>query len=286
MPTALPDRNELIRQTKSFFTKKRLGQHFLVDPEALATVAGALKIEPGERVIEIGPGLGFLTQVLLAKQANVIAVELDEQAVERLNGFAWSNLAIVHQDFLKFDLDQALPREGTAKVAGNIPYQITAPILKMMFGEIDEPNPVLSRISNIVLTIQAEVADRFVALPGSKQYSQITLLVNNFAKPEIILRLPSESFFPPPEVESAIVRLTPKPHPAVTPRNPRLLRQIIQAGFQQRRKMLKNNLSFLNISDQDVDKVFNKLNFDPQARAERLSLQQFAMLADAFDELQ
>jgi 16S rRNA (adenine1518-N6/adenine1519-N6)-dimethyltransferase len=108
--------------------------------------------------------------------------------------------------------------------------------------------------------------------------------VNNFSKPEIIKRLPSESFVPPPEVQSAIVRLIPRPAPAVSPRNPRLMRQVIQAGFRQRRKMLKNNLDFLAIDDAQLDNVFNKLNFDPQTRAERLSLQQFALLADALDE--
>jgi 16S rRNA (adenine1518-N6/adenine1519-N6)-dimethyltransferase len=284
MQQALPDRNELTRQARAFYTKKRLGQHFLIDPEALATVAGALEISPGDRVIEVGPGLGFLTQFLLDKQASVIAVELDEHAVERLNNFRWSNLTIVHQDFLRFNLEDAFPAQGKAKVAGNIPYQITSPILRMLFGEIDEPNPALSKISSIVFTIQAEVADRFVAVPGTKQYSQITLLVNNFSMPEIIKRLPSESFIPPPEVESAIVRLIPRQSPAVSPRNPRLMRQIIQAGFRQRRKMLKNNLNFLSVDDSTLDAVFDKLNFDPQTRAERLSLQQFAMLADALDE--
>jgi 16S rRNA (adenine1518-N6/adenine1519-N6)-dimethyltransferase len=284
MRQALPDRNELTRQARAFYAKKRLGQHFLIDPEALATVAGALEISPGDRVIEVGPGLGFLTQFLLDKEASVVAVELDEQAVERLNNFRWGNLTIVHQDFLRFNLEDAVPPAGRAKVAGNIPYQITSPILRMLFGEIDEPNPVLSKISSIVFTIQAEVADRFVAVPGTKQYSQITLLVNNFSKPEIIKRLPSESFVPPPEVQSAIVRLIPRESPAVSPRNPRLMRQIIQAGFRQRRKMLKNNLNFLSVDDTTLDAVFDKLNFDPQTRAERLSLQQFAMLADALDE--
>jgi 16S rRNA (adenine1518-N6/adenine1519-N6)-dimethyltransferase len=284
MRQALPDRNELTRQARAFYAKKRLGQHFLIDPEALATVAGALEISPGDRVIEVGPGLGFLTQFLLDREASVVAVELDEQAVERLNNFRWGNLTIVHQDFLRFNLEDAVPPAGRAKVAGNIPYQITSPILRMLFGEIDEPNPVLSKISSIVFTIQAEVADRFVAVPGTKQYSQITLLVNNFSKPEIIKRLPSESFVPPPEVQSAIVRLIPRESPAVSPRNPRLMRQIIQAGFRQRRKMLKNNLNFLSVDDTTLDAVFDKLNFDPQTRAERLSLQQFAMLADALDE--
>ncbi len=135
------------------------------------------------------------------------------------------------------------------------------------------------------MTVQLEVARRFVASPGSGDYSQISLLTQFYCTPELLEVVPSDSFYPVPQVESAVVLFTPRPNPPVDCRNLRLLRQVIQAGFRQRRKMLKNNLSFLSLSQEELNSIFKSLNFDPQIRAERLSLKQFALLADALDEL-
>lgn len=191
------------------------------------------------------------------------------------------NVSITHGDFLRFDLTPL----GRLKVAGNVPYQITTPILCYLFGEIGEPKPWSPNIDTVVLTVQYEVAQRFVATPGVKEYSKITLLTNYFAQAEILKVLPSECFYPKPKVTSAVVRFTPLPAPAVTCINAKLLRQLITAGFSQRRKMLRNNLSFLKLGEKTLDKISSDLHLDPQSRAERLTLGQFARLADAVQSI-
>jgi 16S rRNA (adenine1518-N6/adenine1519-N6)-dimethyltransferase len=198
-----------------------------------------------------------------------------------LNEQTMENVSITHGDFLRFDL---LPL-GRLKVAGNVPYQITTPILCYLFGEIGEPKPWSHNIDSVVLTVQYEVAQRFVATPGVKEYSKITLLTNYFAQAEILKVLPSECFYPKPKVTSAVVRLTPFKAPAVTCTNAKLLRQLIKAGFSQRRKMLRNNLSFLKLDEKTLDKIYSDLHLDPQSRAERLTLGQFARFADAVQSI-
>jgi 16S rRNA (adenine1518-N6/adenine1519-N6)-dimethyltransferase len=276
-------RQLLIKQARSFHTKKRLGQHFLVEPEVLQKIASCLNIEPKEEVLEIGPGIGFLSKYLLEAGAQLTAVELDNDCVSYLRKMNLPNFQITHGDFLQFDLASLNVKH--LKIVGNVPYQITTPILCHLFGEIGEPKPWSSLIKDVVLTVQYEVAERFVAEPGGKDYSQISLLTRYFTKPEIIEVVPPTNFFPPPAVTSAIVRLTPLEKPAVTCQNPQLLRQIIRTGFKQRRKMLKNNLHSILNSESALMRLFQSLKFDPQLRAERLSLEQFARLADALDSL-
>lgn len=280
----LPSQKQLTELARSFHTKKHLGQHFLVDTEALSDIVEAAQLEPGERVLEIGPGSGFLTRFLIESGANIVAVELDREAVQSLNKLNAGNLEVVHGDFLRYDINSALTDGQKLTVVGNVPYQITAPIVAHLFGEIGEPSAWLKRIKSVVLTVQLEVAERFVAVPGGKDYSQVTLLVNYFANAKLIRKVPKESFYPVPNVNSAVVRFDLLDKPAIECTNNKLLRQLIKAGFSQRRKMLKNTLSFLNLSQDKLDDVFRRLSFDPQVRAERLSLKQFALLADALNE--
>lgn len=202
----LPTRQQLTELAKSFHTKKHLGQHFLVDTEALAEIALAAQLEPGEKVLEIGPGAGFLTRFLIDKNASVTAVELDREAVQELDRLKASNLHVVHGDFLRFDINDAVSDGEQLTVVGNVPYQITAPIIAHLFGEIGEPSPWLKKIKSVVLTVQLEVAERFVASPGGKDYSQVTLLVNYFANASLIRKVPKEAFYPIPNVNSAVVR--------------------------------------------------------------------------------
>jgi len=275
------ERRDLTRIARRFQAKKRLGQHFLVDPPVLAQIAGALELAPADTVLEIGPGLGFLTSVLSASGARIIGVELDIDCIEYLRQLRLPGVSLVHADFLQFD-----PRclqAARIKVVGNVPYQITAPIIARLFGEIGSPAPWLPLIEKLVMTVQREVAERLVASPGQKDYSQITLLATYYASARVLSVVPPELFFPEPEVTSAVIELVPRQEPAVSCLNRRLLRQVIQAGFGQRRKMLKNNLGFLKISAEELLTIFKRLSFDPQVRAERLSLEQFAMLADALE---
>lgn len=277
----LPSSSELTNLAKSFHKKKHLGQHFLVDTEALQDIVAAAQIEPGEHVLEIGPGAGFLTRFLVETGANVVAVELDKEAVAELDTLKAKNLKVVHGDFLGFDIGSCVDGFDKLTVVGNVPYQITAPIVAHVFGEIGQPSPWLDKIKSVVLTVQLEVAERFIAKPGNKDYSQVTLLVNYFANATLIRKVGREAFCPPPNVNSAVVRFDLLKKPAIECSNHKFLRQVIKAGFSQRRKMLKNTLAFTKLPQDVLDDVFRKLSFDPQVRAERLSLKQFASLTDA-----
>jgi 16S rRNA (adenine1518-N6/adenine1519-N6)-dimethyltransferase len=285
----------LLKEAKAFHLKKRLGQHFLVDADVLQTIVASLGATTGDTVIEVGPGIGFLTRFLAETGANIIAVDLDRESTARLQQMQMKNVHVKHGDFLRFDLNaedffkkgetlSAAPAEGgrKIKVVGNVPYQITGLILGHLLGEINRQSPWLHRIEDIVLTVQREVALRMVAEPGSDAYSRVSLLIDYYCQSELVQIIPPQAFYPPPEVTSAIVKLVPRP--AVQANNPTLLKQLIDAGFRQRRKMLRNSLSFLRLPQNEVDRLFKRLSFDPQVRAERLSIQQFAMLADAVDE--
>lgn len=289
----------LIKEARAFHLKKRLGQHFLVDVAALQLIADALDASAGDTVIEVGPGIGFLTRLLARTGARIVAVDLDRESIERLQKHSYKNTEIKHGDFLQFDLNSFTFRNRKngsdggvedvpprIKVVGNVPYQITGLIIGHLLGELNESSAWLNRIDNIVLTVQYEVAERMVAHAGESAYSKISILVQQYCRAEIIKKLPPEAFYPPPEVRSAVVKLVPLTEPAVKANNMTLMRQLVEAGFRQRRKMYRNALGFLHLPQTEIDAVFSKLGFDPQVRAERLSLQQFAMLSDAFDGMQ
>jgi 16S rRNA (adenine1518-N6/adenine1519-N6)-dimethyltransferase len=276
-------REDLRKEAQAFHSKKRLGQNFLVNPDALAKIVTLAKCHPGDHVLEIGPGLGFLTRALLDAGACVTAVELDKECVQALKDRSLAGLSLIHQDFLQSDLNTIL-KEKT-KVVGNVPYQITTPILSKLLGEIGAPSPWLPSIESIVLTVQKEVAQRLVAKAGEEHYSQISLLIQYFAQAEMLMTIAADDFFPVPEITSAVVRLVPIGQPPIVCRDHKLLRQIISAGFKQRRKMLKNNLSFLHLDQELIMASFSRLNFDPQVRAERLGLKEFALLADELSSM-
>jgi 16S rRNA (adenine1518-N6/adenine1519-N6)-dimethyltransferase len=273
---------KLRQQAREFSAKKRLGQHFLTNAEVLTRIAEQANICPGDHLLEIGPGLGFLTKILIDMGATVTAVELDIDCVKYLNSLKLPGLKVIHQDFLQCDLEEILA--SRTKVIGNIPYQITTPIIGRLLGEIGEPSTWLNSIESIIFTMQREVAHRLIANPGEENYSQVSLLANYFADRELLFTIAAQDFSPAPEVTSAVVRLTPYGELKVNCLNHKLLRQIIQAGFRQRRKMLKNNLAFLHFDPNVLNKIFAELNFDPQVRAERLGLGQFALLADKVQE--
>lgn len=280
---------QLLKLARSFHTKKKLGQHFLVSEEVLSSIVNALELSPEDEVLEIGPGIGFLTRVLCAAAKSVVAVELDRESIETLKELKLENLSIKHGDFLAYDISSArfrepgstgwtqLPRERKLKVVGNVPYQITGLILAHLLGEVGQPQAHLADIDCIVLTIQKEVAERMVARPGSKSYSRLTLLVSYFCKAEYLLDVNADKFFPPPRVDSAVVKLVPLDAPPVTCNNLTLMRRVIKSGFAQRRKMLRNALTSLGIDLAELNQLFKELKFDPQVRAESLSLHQFAM---------
>jgi 16S rRNA (adenine1518-N6/adenine1519-N6)-dimethyltransferase len=248
----------------------------LIDDEKLMVVCSALDVHESNSVLEIGPGLGFLTELLDVTGAHVLAVEIDMRSVRYLGTLELPNTTVLHADILRFKIDPELQK---LKVVGNIPYQITAPILVHMLGEIGVPSPWYRQLELLVFTIQREVAQRLTAKPGSKEYGQISLLLNYFASVEIVAEVSRDCFYPSPEVDSSIIKITPYKQPPVQCSNPEALRSVIVAGFSSRRKMLKNNLSALFGAD-NCTGAFERLNLDPQSRAESLSLHQYAQLAD------
>jgi 16S rRNA (adenine1518-N6/adenine1519-N6)-dimethyltransferase len=276
--------NDLKQRASGFPARKQLGQHFLVNKEVLSKIAEQLQLESQDTVLEIGPGLGFLSELLVSQCEKVTAVELDPYCINELEKLSLPNLEIIKGDFLQTDLNKIINRP--IKIVGNIPYNITTPILSKLLGEIGEPRDWLHQIKSIVLTVQRELANRLVAQPGKKDYSQITLLMNYYGTAKMLFTVGPENFSPPPQVHSAVVQFTPHDKILVVCNNHKLLRRVIKLGFASRRKMLKNTLRLLGIDDNKLGKIFKELNFDPQVRAESLSLQQFANLTDAIEKAQ
>lgn len=284
----LTTRDALLKKAQKVRAKKRLGQNFLIEPGVLEKIVESLNAGNGDIIIEIGPGLGFLTQELLKTGARVYAIELDREMVEHLKDNEHPNLKVIHADFLDFDLSTIAPNEVAAgkkiKVVGNVPYQITTPIITHIFGEIGEPQPWLKSIESLTMTVQKEVAQRIAAYPGSKTFGQLTLLGNYYSTSKLIMHVTKEMFVPQPDVESAVVQMTTLVTPSVKVEDPLFLRKVIAGGFRERRKMLRNNLAFTQLSQEALTEIFEELSVAPSARAENLPLTTFAQLSDAIQK--
>lgn len=265
------------------YPRKRFGQHWLRDPQVLHRIVAAAHLQPEDRVLEIGPGRGVLTQALVEQAAAVVAVELDrdlcQSLVQRFGQH--QNFVLLQGDILRLDLAQQLrdfPQfQNLTKVVANIPYNITGPILELLLGQLSQPQ--IPRWQEIVLLVQREVADRVCADPGGKAFNALSVRCQYLADCEIICAVPPQAFKPPPKVESAVLRLVPRPYPN-PPQNPHYLETLLKVGFGAKRKMLRNNLKAVIDRDR-LDAVFESLNLDPTARAEALGLPQWIALSDA-----
>jgi len=281
-------REALLKKASKVRAKKRLGQNFLIEPSVLAKIVDSLNLSSEDIVLEIGPGLGFLTEVLLETGARVFAIELDREMVAHLQELKHPNLTVIHGDFLDFDISSIAPAAVAAgkkiKIVGNVPYQITTPIISHVFGEIGEPSPWLPSVASLTMTVQREVALRLSAEPGNKTYGQLTLLSNYYSVCKMILSIGKEMFVPQPDVESAVVQMTTLVKPSVVTENAEFLRKVIAGGFRERRKMLRNNLAFTQLSQEMLGQIFEDLKVAPSARAENLPLTTFALLSDAIQE--
>lgn len=251
----------------------RLDQHFLVDEGARDAIISATRLEPGDQVIEIGPGRGFLTAALLSRAAEVTAVELDdwyaESAARRLGSPA--NLRLIHQDFLKLDLSEL--GEGPFKFAANLPYSVATPILQKI---LDWP-----RWTSAVLMFQKEVARRIAAGLGSADYGLLTLSVWLKAEAELVLELPPECFSPPPKVDSAVVRLTRRPRPLLEPAEEKAFFRLAKAAFGQRRKMAAGVLAgTLKLPRAEVEEAFRRCGIAPDCRPQQIPPEGFLRLAE------
>lgn len=272
-------------RARIFRTKKRLGQNFLVDGEVIQDIIEYANIQPDDTVVEIGPGIGFVTEQLVKYAKKVIVIELDEDAIKELQKLDAPNLEIIHNDILKTDLSELT--DDDIKIVANIPYYITSPIIAHLLGEIDDlTNKNRAKIKDILLMVQEEVAYRMTADENSpaKQYGLLTILSNFWADVEIMRLVGRKSFFPAPKVNSAVVKLDVRKTPRLELSDYSHFRKVIKAGFAQRRKNLKNCLLSGGFTREAISFAMTKLGLDDNIRGEKLSIEKFGELSEALLE--
>lgn len=252
--------------------KKSLGQNFLRDPHYLRKIADAARVNDQDQVIEIGPGLGHLTRILAQRAKKVLALELDERLIPYLKRQFGDNekIEIVQADALEYPYTSL---SGKWKVVANLPYYISTPLIQRLLACRD-------KFSDLTLMLQKEVAERIAAPPGGKEYGYLSVLVQLYTEPRIEFLVPPGAFTPRPEVDSAVVNLPLRGHPAVAVQDENFLIKVIKAAFSHRRKTLKNALKQLDISEKKMDLVSDKTGIDLRRRAETLTVEEFTRLAD------
>lgn len=263
-------------------TKKQFGQHWLRNEQVLDRIITAAKITSTDRILEIGPGTGILTRRLIPAASAVVAVEIDRDLcallVKKLGNV--DNFLLLENDFLGLDVDSVLtdfPQfQNANKVVANIPYNITGPILEKLLGNII--HPAERPFDSIVLLVQKEVGDRLYAKPSTKAFGALSIRVQYLAHCELICPVPARDFSPPPKVDSAVIRLTPR-QLTLTPTSPKLLDNLVRLGFGTRRKMLRNNLQSA-IDREALTELLISMNINTEARAEDLSVEQWIHLSN------
>ena len=276
-----PQKTIEILQKYQFVFQKRFGQNFLIDPHVLEKIMAAAQIGPEDCVLEIGPGIGTMTQYLAERAARVVAVEIDEGLIPILRETLkdYGNVTLIRADILKVDIKELAQEYGGGrpfKVVANLPYYITTPIV-MGLLEGDAP------VESITVMVQKEVADRMQAGPGSKDYGALSLAVQYYADPYIAANVPPNCFIPRPNVGSAVIRLTRHAVPPVHVEDPALLFRIIRASFNQRRKTLVNSLNNsqeLACTKEEAAQALEYLGLGPSVRGEALTLEEFAGIAN------
>ena len=284
----LIDPKETIQILKKydFVFSKRYGQNFLIDEHVLGKILSAADITKEDAVLEIGPGIGTMTQALADAAGSVTAVEIDEKLLpilsDTLSGFG--NVQVVHADILETDVRQlSLEHAGGKpfKVVANLPYYITTPII---MGLLEKDLPVTS----ITVMVQKEVAQRMQEKPGSKDYGALSLAVQYYAEPYLAANVPRNCFMPRPDVDSAVIRLTKRSEPPVRVQDPTLMFRLIRASFSVRRKTLMNglrNAGDLGFSGEALEDAVRSLGKGLTVRGETLSLREFAALSDALSAM-
>lgn len=263
-----------------FKFSKGLGQNFLIDDTVLEDIIEAADISPEDLVIEIGPGVGTLTKLLLKKAKKVCAIELDDKLIpilhEELKEF--DNLEVIHGDALKVDFNEIIGDEKSVKVVANLPYYVTTPIIsRLLKGNYN--------FSSITIMIQKEVAERIAAKPSTKDYGALTLLVQYHSTVEIVRKVGPDAFIPQPKVESMVIKLNKLPGPRVVVADVDLFFKVIRESFNMRRKTLSNSLKNMKIDKEKLQKAFEEAGIDPIRRGETLSIEEFAKLSDCIKAL-
>ena len=285
METVLEETKYLMKKYK-IKANKGLGQNFLVDDSALQDIANGANIQENDLVIEIGPGLGSLTKLLLDKARKVICVELDKNMLKLLNDrfIAYNNFEIINNDILKVDLNKLIKEEKekdnaiqNVRVVANLPYYITTPIImKLIENDLD--------IQSITVMIQKEVADRLIAVPGTKDAGAITYTIYYYCEAEKIREVENSCFIPAPEVTSEVINLKIRKEPPIQVKDKKVMFHIIKSAFMQRRKTLLNALTNVKLfkSKEEGIEILKKLNLREDVRAENLTIQDFANITNIF----
>ena len=270
-----------ILQKYNITFQKKFGQNFLVDKNILEKIVDAAQITEKDCVLEIGPGIGTMTQYLAERAGNVIAVEIDKNLIPVLQDTlsSYNNVTILNQDILKVDINQIIEKNNNGnpiKVVANLPYYITTPIIMALFDSH-------VALKSITIMIQKEVADRIQAQAGTKDYGALSLAVQYYAKPEVIVKVPAACFMPRPNVDSSVIRLTRYETPPVKAQDENYLFIVIRASFNQRRKTLVNGLSnagSVGVSKEKIAEVLTKMELPLTVRGETLTLEQFTELSN------
>lgn len=275
-----------VLQKYDFVFQKKFGQNFLIDSNVLESIIRGAEITKDDFVLEIGPGIGTMTQYLCEAARQVVAVEIDKMLIPILEDTLseYDNVEVINQDVLKVDIKSLAEEKNNGKpikVVANLPYYITTPIIMGLF-ESGVP------IDSITIMVQKEVADRMQTGPGSKDYGALSLAVQYYATAKVILNVSATCFMPRPNVDSAVIKLTRHKEPTVNVADEKLMFKIIRASFNQRRKTLVNGLKNspeLSFSKEQIVKAIEKIGKPETIRGEALTLEEFAELANAFTEL-
>lgn len=276
-----PQRTIEVIKKYEFCFQKKFGQNFLIDGRVLDKIIAGAGVTKDDMVLEIGPGIGTMTQYLAEAAGKVVAVEIDRNLLPILQETLadYDNVKVIHADVLSLDLEKLVQEENGGrpiKVVANLPYYITTPIIMALF---EQHVP----LANVTVMVQKEVAARMKSGPGSKNYGALSLAVQYYAEPYIVANVPCNCFMPRPNVDSAVIRLTRYEEPPVQVKDEKMLFKIIRASFNQRRKTLQNGLnnsSELNFTKDQIAAAIAEAGFSPSVRGEALTLEQFAKLTD------
>lgn len=269
---------ELVKKYNFKFSKS-LGQNFLIDDSVLNDIVNGAKVDKDDFIIEIGPGVGSLTAQLLKKAKKVTAIELDNDLIPILNEELGENenFSLIHKDALKVDFNEIIGDEKSVKLVANLPYYVTTPIIVKLLKEN-------YKFKSLTIMIQKEVAERMNAKENCKEYGALSVLVQYYCNTSIVRTVPPTCFIPRPKVESIVINLERLESPKVKTKDEKLMFEIVRAGFNMRRKTLWNATKSLKVNKENIEKAFTESGIDPKRRAETLSLEEFARLADAIHD--
>ena len=278
MNTGNLDTKQLVNKY-GFKYSKSLGQNFLIDDTVLSDIVAGADVSENDVIIEIGPGVGTLTKVLLSKAKKVYAVELDAKLIPILQQELGScdNFSLIHKDALKLDYNELIGEEQSVKIVANLPYYITTPIISnLLTGGYN--------FKSLTVMIQKEVAERIAAKPSCKEYGALSLLVQYYCNVEIVRNVAPNCFIPQPKVDSIVIRMDRLNSPKVSVKDKDFFFKVIRESFNMRRKTLWNGLKSLKLTSEDLEKAFIAANIDSKRRGETLTIEEFGKLSDCIYE--